>query len=99
MWLTGGALGVLALVAVVATVGRTMWRVAREGTGQQPLLAAAILAGVVGPLVEASFSFETVVTRAPFWGLVALAAGLTPLRAASAIDRSRQAAPRRAPPQ
>src|SRR5439155_21641926 len=69
----------------------------RRGAGQQSVLAAAILAGIVGHLVEASFSFETVVTSALFWVLVALAAGLTPVRAASAIDESQQASTRRTP--
>jgi O-antigen ligase len=75
-WLTGGALGVAALLALLATLARELWRTMSDGTGREPLLAAALLAGLVGHLVEVTFSFETVVTGSLFWVLVALGAAL-----------------------
>ncbi len=75
-WLTGGALGVIGLLSVLAVVGRGMWRVARQGGSREALLAAAVLAGLVGHVVEASFAFETVVTSTLLWVLVALGASL-----------------------
>lgn len=75
-WLTGGLLGVLALLGLVWAVARSLWRVVRDGDGQEPLLAAAVLAGVVGHLVEVTFAFQTVVTSTLFWVLLALGASL-----------------------
>ena len=75
-WLTGGALGLGALVVLLATLARGLWRTVRDGSGHAPLLAAAVLAGLAGHLAEVSFAFQTVVTGTLFWVLVALGAAL-----------------------
>jgi len=75
-WLTGGALGLAALVVLLATLARGLWRTVRAGSGHAPLLAAAVLAGLAGHLAEVSFAFQTVVTGTLFWVLVALGAAL-----------------------
>jgi O-antigen ligase len=73
-WLTGGLLGVFALIGVVVVALVGVWR-ARENHGP---LAAALLAALVGHLVEVSFAFHTVTTEALFWVVLAVAASLTP---------------------
>jgi hypothetical protein len=71
-WLTGGALGVVGLVGLIA--------VALATTPRWSPLAAAVLAALVGHLVEASFAFQTVVTGTLFWVVLGLAASLAPRR-------------------
>jgi O-antigen ligase len=83
-WLTGGALGLGALLVLLATVARGLWHTVRDGAGDAPLLAAAVLAGLAGHLAEVSFSFQTVVTGTLFWVLVALGAALVQTRGESA---------------
>jgi O-antigen ligase len=92
-WLTGGALGLGALLVLLATVARGLWRTVNEGTGREPLLAAAVLAGLVGHLVEVSFAFETVVTGTLFWVFVALGAALAQPRVATRRVATRPARP------
>src|SRR5205085_174572 len=89
-WLTGGALGLGALVGLLATLARGLWRTVRDGSGHAPLLAAAVLAGLAGHLAEVSFAFQTVVTGTLFWVLVALGAALVqPHRESAASSSSR----------
>jgi len=75
-WLTGGLIGVAALVVVLtlAVKGALSARSAEPGN----LLPAAILAALVGHLVEVTFAFDTVVTGAMLWVLLGFAASLTP---------------------
>jgi O-antigen ligase len=82
-WLTGGILGVLALVLAVGFAISSAWRARGDGG----LLPAAVLAALVGHLVEVSFAFHTVVTGALFWLLLGLAASLTPRRWADDLAR------------
>ncbi len=70
-WLSGGAVG---LIALLALVGGTVWSLART---KRALLAAAVLGALIGHLVEVSFAFHTVVTGTLFWVLIGLAASLT----------------------
>ena len=73
-WLTTGIVGVATLgLAIGLAIHAAL--LARH---THRLLAAGILAALVGHLVEASFAFHTVVTDALFWVLLALAASLTP---------------------
>jgi O-antigen ligase len=76
-WLTGGLVGVAALVVLLACAVYSAWR-ARAHAGD--LLPAAVLAALVGHLVEASFAFETVVSGALLWVVLGLAASLSPVR-------------------
>ena len=73
-WLTGGVVGVLALVALLGTVALTL----RPAHRERPLLVAAILAAVIGHVVEASFAFETPTSSMVFWVVLGLAASLSP---------------------
>lgn len=82
-WLTTGAFGVLALLSVLGAAGFGLCRTLE--TPEHRLLAAALLAALVGHVVEASFAFETVVTGALFWVLLALAAGMMDSAAASGV--------------
>jgi hypothetical protein len=78
-WLTGGLVGVAALLMLI---GSAFWGVlSMPGRG---LLPATILAALVGHLVEASFAFHTVVTGAWLWVVLGLAASLTPHKVHSA---------------
>jgi O-antigen ligase len=72
-WLTGGLVGVAALLVLVGSAVRSVGRVGG-------VLPAAILAALVGHLVEVSFAFHTVVTGAWFWVVLGLAASLRPLK-------------------
>jgi tetratricopeptide (TPR) repeat protein len=73
-WLTGGLLGVAALAVAIGCAAMSTLR-ARELTAG--VLPAAILAALVGHLVEVSFAFHTVVSGALFWVMLGLAASLT----------------------
>jgi len=82
-WLTGGLVGVAALIAVIGLAATSAWRARATGG----LLPAAVLAAVVGHLVEVTFAFHTVVTGALFWLLLGLAASLTPRSAPVGVAR------------
>jgi O-antigen ligase len=73
-WLTGGLVGVAALVVVVSLAVRSALRA--HAAGANRLLAAAIIAAIAGHLVEVAFAFHTVVTGALFWVVLGLAASL-----------------------
>ena len=83
-WLTGGLAGVAALLVLLVSAVRATWA-ARD---RARLLSAAVLAALVAHLVETAFAFETVVTSALFWAILALAAGLS-TKPASTIGRGR----------
>ncbi len=70
-WLTGGLLGVAALLVLVAVT-----IVALVHKRQTPL-TAAVFAALIGHLVDVSFAFQTVVTGTLFWVLLGLAASFT----------------------
>ena len=73
-WLTRGLIGLAALLVLVGFALRSAWLARQHGS----LSGAAVLAALVGHLVEVSFSFHAVVTGALFWFLLGLAASLTP---------------------
>jgi hypothetical protein len=73
-WLTGGVMGVFALVALIVTVAFSL----RPARREHSLLVAAVLAAVIGHVVEASFAFETPTSSMVFWVVLGLAASLTP---------------------
>jgi hypothetical protein len=76
-WLTGGLLGV---AAVVVLLGCALYSARRARAHAGDLLPAAVLAALVGHFVEASFAFETVVSGALLWVVLGLAASLSPVR-------------------
>ncbi|HEV7662660.1 MAG TPA: O-antigen ligase family protein, partial [Chloroflexota bacterium] len=75
-WLAGGLLGVTALIGVLVVTAHSMLRATQQRTGG--LLAAAILAALVGHVVEAMFAFETVASTMVLWLVLGLAASLAP---------------------
>lgn len=85
-WVTGGLAGAVSLLILLVLAIRSLVR------AEQSLLRAAVLAALVGHLVEVSFAFHTVVTGALFWVLPGLAASLavrqpSPARRAAAWPR------------
>jgi O-antigen ligase len=75
-WLTGGLLGVAALVLLLGCAFTSAWHAhASKNAGFLPI---AVLAALTGHLVEVTFAFHTVVTSAMFWVVLGLAASLTP---------------------
>ena len=83
-WLSHGLIGVTALIVVIGLALRSAWR----GRRDEPILAAAVIAGLVGHLVEVSFAFHTVVTGTLFWFLLGMAASLTPRLSAECARRN-----------
>lgn len=75
-WLTGGLLGLGALVAVMLLGLRTAWATYRSASREASVLPAALLAALVGHLVEQAFAFPTVVTGAWVWVVLAFVVAL-----------------------
>jgi O-antigen ligase len=75
-WLTGGWLGLVALLWLLAAAGRQAWLARSAADERQRLLAVAVLAALAGHVFEATFGFHTVVIGALFWTVLAVAAGL-----------------------
>jgi O-antigen ligase len=87
-WLVHGLVGMVALVALVWFALRSAWR----GRAGGSLLAAAVLAALVGHLVEVFFAFHSVTTGALFWVLLGFAASFTPRRLGKPATCDRQMA-------
>jgi O-antigen ligase len=75
-WLTGGVPAVVGLVVLLTTVFRSAWRARTSAPAN--LLPVAVLAALIGHLVEVSFAFHTPVTSTVFWLILGLAASLSP---------------------
>jgi hypothetical protein len=75
-WLTGGALGVMALAGLIVGGLFSAFRARRGRVAGEALLAAALLGALVGHLMEVSFAFHTVVTGAWVYVVLGLCASL-----------------------
>jgi hypothetical protein len=85
-WITGGVLGVVCLLAVIAfalRAGLIAYRRAPRGS-EEGRLAAAVVAAVLAHVIEQAFAFETVVTSSFFWLTIAFACALVPTTNATA---------------
>ena len=83
-WLMRGLVGLCALLALIVLGARAAWTARAQGA----LLGSAILAALVGHLVEVSFAFHSVVTGVLFWFLLGLAASLAPKWSRGPIRRN-----------
>jgi hypothetical protein len=88
-WLTGGALGVIALLGLVVVCGRGTRAARRQASGESALLCAALAGALVGHVIEVSFAFETPVTLMVLCVILGLVASMTPVRMRSTPTRAR----------
>ncbi len=89
-WLTGGLVGLAALLALLAVGFWTTWRTYRAANRENAVLPAALIAALVGHVVEQAFAFPTVVTGAWLWVVLAFVTAVgEPRRATEPLPAAR----------